>query len=349
MLRFGLLVIAGSLFFASPALAQTSQSVTVERVVDGDTIEVNPTLSWTEDVRLLGVDTPETVDPNEPVEPYGPEASTFTKQQLEGERVTLIFDQEKTDQYRRTLAYVRISSQSETFNETLLRQGYAQLYVVPPNDRFEARFSQAQDQARQAQRGIWGLPKDQQCELADRGNGIGEGSPGCQGQAPTPTPDPGLEKDCPDFRSQAEAQAELERDPSDPNNLDADNDGEACETYPYGGAGGGGVGGGDLDCADFATHGEAQRELAKDRTDPNNLDADDDGRACEELIGEGREDPPPVRDQYAPEGDVGNPKDVIPGTGVRRVPPTGGPPYLAVGALVLLGVALIAGRGILRR
>jgi hypothetical protein len=156
-----------------------------------------------------------------------------------------------------------------------------------------------------------------------------------------------VDKDCGDFRSQAEAQAELERDPSDPNNLDGDHDGEACETYPY--TGGGGDGGRDLDCVDFSTHGEAQREYAKDRTDPNNLDADDDGRACEGLIGEEREDPPPVRDQYPPEGDVGNPKDVIPGAGVRNVPPTGGPPYLAVGPLVLLGVALIGGRGVLRR
>jgi hypothetical protein len=366
-------------------------------------------VSGTEDVRLLGVDTPETVDPNEPVEPYGPEASAFTKQQLEGERITLIFDQEKTDQYDRTLAYVRISGQSETFNETLLQQGYAQLYVVPPNDRYEVTFSRAQDQARQAQRGIWGLSKEQQCELADRGNGIGEGSPGCEGQVPGPAPDPGVEKDCSDFRSQAAAQAELERDlsdpnnldgdgdgeacesypydaggggtggggagggadldcgdfatqqqaqaalernPSDPNRLDADNDGEACESYPYDSGGGGEGGGGDLDCADFSTHGEAQREYAKDRTDPNNLDADNDGIACEELIGEGRDGPTPVRVQYEPKGPPGpvdRPEGVIPRTSVRRVPPTGGPPYLAVGTLVLLGVALIAGRGVLSR
>ena len=284
MLRFGLLIIAGLLFFATPALAQSTQTVTVERVVDGDTIVVNPSVGGTEDVRLLGVDTPETVDPQEPVEPYGPEASAFTNQQLEGERVTLIFDQEKTDQYDRALAYVQISSQSETFNETLLRQGYAQLYVVPPNDRYEVTFSQAQDQARQAQRGIWGLPKDQQCELADRGNGIGEGSPGCQGQVPTPTPDPSVDKDCGDFRSQAEAQAELERDPSDPNNLDGDGDGVACETYPYGDSGGTG-GGGDLDCADFARQQVAQAELDRDLSDPNGLDADNDGIACEELAG----------------------------------------------------------------
>jgi micrococcal nuclease len=402
VLRFGLLVIAGLLFFATPALAQSSQTVTVERVVDGDTLVVNPSVGGTEDVRLLGVDTPETVDPNEPVEPYGPEASTFTNQQLEGERVTLIFDQERRDQYGRALAYVRISGQGETFNETLLRQGYAQLYVVPPNDRYEVTFSQAQDQARQAQRGIWGLPKDQQCELADRGNGIGEGSPGCQGRTPTPAPDPGMDKDCSDFRSQAEAQAELERDPSDPNNLDGDGDGEACETYPYGGGGAGGGGdldcgdfatqqqaqavlernpsdpnrldadndgeacetfpyngggggeggGGNLNCADFATQRAAQREFAKDRTDPNNLDADNDGIACEELIGEGRDGPTPVRVQYEakpPPGPVDRPEGVIPRTSVRRVPPTGGPPYLALGALVLLGVALVAGRGVLRR
>jgi micrococcal nuclease len=351
MRRFVLLVIAGSLFFASPALAQSSQTVTIERVVDGDTIEVNPAVGGTQDVRLLGVDTPETVDPNEPVEPYGPEASAFTKQQLEGESVALIFDQEKTDQYGRALAYVRISGQGETFNETLLSQGYAQLYVVPPNDRYEVTFSRAQDQARQAQRGIWGLPKEQQCELADRGNGIGEGSPGCQGRTTTLVPDPSVDKDCGDFRSQAKAQAELDRDPSDPNNLDADGDGVACETYPYG-TGGGGGGGGDLNCADFATQRAAQREFAKDRTDPNNLDADNDGIACEELIGEGRDGPTPVREQYEPKtppGPVDRPEGVIPRTGVRRVPPTGGPPYLAVGVLVLLGVALIAWRGVLRR
>jgi micrococcal nuclease len=86
---------------------------------------VNPAVGGTGDVRLLGVDTPETVNPNEPVEPYGPEASAFTQQQLEGERITLIFDQENRDQYGRALAYVQISSQSETFNETLLKQGYA--------------------------------------------------------------------------------------------------------------------------------------------------------------------------------------------------------------------------------
>ena len=95
--------------------------------------------------------------------------------------------------------------------------------------------------------------------------------------------------DCADFRTQEEAQAELERDPTDPNGLDADSDGIACEHLPSrgNGGGGGGTGAGDLDCADFATQQAAQRELERDPTDPNNLDADDDGVACEELSGTG--------------------------------------------------------------
>jgi hypothetical protein len=89
--------------------------------------------------------------------------------------------------------------------------------------------------------------------------------------------------DCADFATQEEAQAELERDPSDPHGLDADSDGIPCEHLPSAGdgGGGGGTGGRDLDCADFATQAAAQRELERDPTDPHNLDADDDGIACE--------------------------------------------------------------------
>jgi endonuclease YncB( thermonuclease family) len=304
--------------FATPALAQSSQTATVDRVIDGDTIDVNPSVSGTSDVRLIGVDTPETVDPSEPIEPFGPEASAFTKGQLEGKQVTLTFDEERTDQYGRALAYVQIAGQSETFNETLLKQGYAQLDIVPPNDRYEARFSHAQDVARQAHRGIWGLPKNEQCQLANLGNGIGEGSPGCAQQAPTPTPEPDpVDKNCDNYPSQAAAQAELRRNPDDPYGLDGPIGrsstgipGVACEDNPPpkdlrpapgydGGGGGGGNSGG------------------------------------------GRGGTTPAHGQYItkhlPPGAVGNPNGVVPGTVVvKKVPNTGGPPYLAVGALTLL-------------
>lgn len=228
-------------------IARGIQTVTVEQVVDGDAIEVNPAVGGTEDVRLLGVDTPETVDPGEPVQSYGPRASAFTKRQLEGRRVALIFDQERTDQYGRALAYVRVGGRGGTFNETLLRQGYAQLYVVPPNDRYEARLRRAQDQTRRANRGIWGLPEGQQCKLANRGNGIGEGSPGCPnagggGSGPRQqgaTAGAGAttaDRDCSDFAARGAAQAALDRDASDPNRLDEDGDGTACEGLPGGAA-----------------------------------------------------------------------------------------------------------------
>src|SRR5918995_2343798 len=88
----------------------------------------------------------------------------------------------------------------------------------------------------------------------------------------------GRDLDCADFATQEEAQAVLETDLSDPNGLDADNDGIACEELAGGGGGGGD---GELDCADFATQQEAQAELERDPSDPNNLDGDGDGEACE--------------------------------------------------------------------
>lgn len=101
-------------------------------------LQISPAIGGIEEVRLIGVDTPETVDPSEDVEPYGPEASNFTKRELEGERVRLEFDQDREEDRGRLLAYVHVSGQLP--NETLLRQGYAQLWVIPPNDRYEARL-----------------------------------------------------------------------------------------------------------------------------------------------------------------------------------------------------------------
>jgi micrococcal nuclease len=170
-------------FGAPPLQAQDRPTATVTRVVDGDTIEISPAIDGKEEVRLIGVDTPETVDPNSDVQPYGPQASRFTTQELEGERIELEFDQEREDSFGRLLAYVRLSD-GALFNETLLRRGYAQLYIVPPNDKYEARFRAAQQEARDAERGLWGLPQSQLCPLTDRGNGIGEGSPECTDEAP---------------------------------------------------------------------------------------------------------------------------------------------------------------------
>ena len=62
------------------------------------------------------------------------------------------------------------------FNETLLREGYAQVATFPPSTRYLDRFEEAQDEAREARRGIWGLSDEELCLLRDRGNDIGGGS-----------------------------------------------------------------------------------------------------------------------------------------------------------------------------
>jgi micrococcal nuclease len=131
------------------------------------------------------VDTPETVVPEEEVEPYGPEASSFATSELAGERVELEFDQEKLDDYDRLLAYV-YTPDGQMFNEELLRLGYAQAYPYPPNTKYADTFEAAQKEARAIGLGIWGLSRQQQCQLANRGNGIGLGSAGCEGAANGP-------------------------------------------------------------------------------------------------------------------------------------------------------------------
>lgn len=162
-------------------------TVTVTSVVDADTIRIRPAVDGYDEVRLIGVDAPETRDPDCEVQPYGPEASAFTTSELQGEEVDLEFDEERIDRYDRLLAYVY--KDEEMFNETLLREGYAQVAIFPPNDEYEDRFNEVQAEAQAEERGIMALSSTEQDQLTDRGNGIG-GS-GCTPKAtPPPSPSP---------------------------------------------------------------------------------------------------------------------------------------------------------------
>jgi micrococcal nuclease len=164
-----------------------ANTVRVIRVVDGDTLEVN--LQGTkEKVRLIGVDTPETVHPTIGEEPYGREASNFTKEKLTGQKVVLEFDVEERDRYGRLLAYVWLDG--EMFNEVLLSEGYAQIATYPPNVRYVERFQAAQQEAREAERGLWGIieeePVTAQGERLESSNWLGNANtkkfhyPDCQ-------------------------------------------------------------------------------------------------------------------------------------------------------------------------
>ncbi len=128
-------------------------SATVVRVVDGDTLEVRIG-GEVEDVRLIGVDTPESVEPGAPVQCFGPRASSFTKRALTGRRVRLVFGVERRDVYGRLLAYAYVDR--EFFNAALLRRGLARTLSIPPNTRYRALFERLERAAARAGRGLWG-------------------------------------------------------------------------------------------------------------------------------------------------------------------------------------------------
>ena len=127
----------------------------VKRVVDGDTIVVHVG-GRDERVRLIGVDTPETVDPRKPVQCYGKEASDHTKGLLPaGTAVRLERDAEARDRYDRLLAYVYRESDGLFVNLELARDGYALLLTIPPNVTYVDQLRAAVADARHAGRGLW--------------------------------------------------------------------------------------------------------------------------------------------------------------------------------------------------
>jgi micrococcal nuclease len=150
---------------------------TVTRVIDGDTIEVDFDGESLK-VRLIGVNTPETVDPSEPVGCYGHAASRFTTKELEDEHVRLEFDVERLDQYERTLAYVWL--RDELFNEVLVARGFAQVSTYPPNVRYVDRFLASQRDARSHKRGLWGAACNEPEPV-----GTGGGGGNCDPSYPT--------------------------------------------------------------------------------------------------------------------------------------------------------------------
>jgi len=122
----------------------------VERVVDGDTL----LLDGGTRVRLLGVDTPETKHPEKKPEPLGFEAYEFTRSLVEGRQVTLEFDRERRDRYRRVLAYVYVEGRQ--LNEELIRAGLSRAETqFPYADSMKRRFRDAEQEARTEKRGLW--------------------------------------------------------------------------------------------------------------------------------------------------------------------------------------------------
>jgi micrococcal nuclease len=201
--------------------------VTVSRVIDGDTVEVS-LRSRTVDVRLIGIDTPETVHPSEPVGCYGPAASDFVTRTLEGQRVRLEFDVERTDQYGRTLAYIWMDG--SLFNRVLVERGFAQVTIFPPDDKYAGRLRAAEDRAKRADNGAWGT-----CPYfgAPATGGTGDG-PDSNESVAAGNCDPNYQGACiprypPDLDCSEVSASGFQSTGSDPHGFDDDADGTGCE------------------------------------------------------------------------------------------------------------------------
>jgi micrococcal nuclease len=142
----------GALDVARPDGPRTVTAPVI-RAVDGDTILVRLD-GQAEYVRYIGVDTPETVKPDTPVQCYGPQASTFNHRRTDGQTVRLVFDRERQDVYGRLLAYVFRGN--DFLNADLARRGLARPLTIPPNTAHETLFAQLSRQAGRAGRGLWG-------------------------------------------------------------------------------------------------------------------------------------------------------------------------------------------------
>lgn len=149
-------------------LSEKFQKATIVRVVDGDTIVAN--IDGKEyKIRLIGVNTPETVHPSKPVEYYGKEASEFTKSVItEGREIYLEKDVSDVDRYGRMLRYVWLQVPKEQlnpsdsdidnnmFNALLLKDGYAQVSTFPPDVNYQEHFLELEKIAKEEKKGLWG-------------------------------------------------------------------------------------------------------------------------------------------------------------------------------------------------
>ena len=155
-----------SIFFTQPNVQRQESSATgqtpelsglydVVRTVDGDTIVLNID-GKEKTVRLIGVDAPESVHPDQTRNTDdGKAASEWMSEYLSGKQVYIEYGMDPTDDYGRTLAYVYLDDGSTMIQEELLRAGYATTMRIQPNTKYAVRFDKDEQEARSNKVGIW--------------------------------------------------------------------------------------------------------------------------------------------------------------------------------------------------
>jgi endonuclease YncB( thermonuclease family) len=142
-----------ALWLSATALAATPQVAQVHRVIDGDSLQ----LASRQQVRLIGVNTPEMHGADDRPEPFALQARDMTRRLIGKQPVRLVPGADKFDHYHRLLAYVE-TEDGRDIPEQLLAEGLGFLVAIPPNLARLNRYQEAQERARSARRGIWGEP-----------------------------------------------------------------------------------------------------------------------------------------------------------------------------------------------
>lgn len=144
--------------FVSPEIDE-QKLYQVVAVKDGDTFDIMLGRR-ARTIRMLGIDTPETIDPRKPVQCYGKEASEESKRLLNGKNVRLQLNphREEEDRYGRYLAYAYLGD--IFINQYLLEKGYAREYTFGKPYAYQGEFRKIESQAKKERRGLWGACKD---------------------------------------------------------------------------------------------------------------------------------------------------------------------------------------------
>lgn len=225
MRRIIVFLLAALLLVSNSAYAAKDKKDLIDaeivRVVDGDTMKV--TIGKKEEtIRLLIVDTPETKDPNKPIQPFGKEATAYAVKNLDGKSVKLELDVSERDRYGRLLVYLWIGD--KLFNEMLLKNGLARVAVYQPNVKYVDQFRAAQKAAQKARINIWSVENYVQSD--------GFQSPKKKAKQPAAAKKPAGKnvtyKNCTAVR-EAGAAPLYKGDPGYSTKLDRDGDGVACE------------------------------------------------------------------------------------------------------------------------
>ena len=198
----------------------------VTDVVDGDTIKAR-FRGRVITVRLIGVDAPEVVGPNNSIECFALQASLHATEILDGRRVRLELDVDELDRYDRTLAYVWLGDR--LFNEQPVSGGFAIAGTYPPNVSYDERLRSAQREARNHNRGLWGQCDPGPVEAPGLVGGTGGGTGGGGGNCDASYPGVCIAPYPPDLDCASVPYTNFAVTGSDPHGFDGDGDGRGCE------------------------------------------------------------------------------------------------------------------------